>query len=58
MYERLKIEIVLSKVPVEQVVETAQKVLRTGEPGDGKIFIYEVANTINIRTGEEGPAAL
>lgn len=58
VYERLKIEIVLSKVPVEQVVETAQKVLRTGEPGDGKIFIYEIANTINIRTGEEGPAAL
>ncbi|MEK5135886.1 P-II family nitrogen regulator [Bacillus sp. FSL W8-0645] len=58
VYERLKIEIVLSEVPVEQVVETAQKVLRTGEPGDGKIFIYEIENTINIRTGEEGPTAL
>lgn len=58
MYERLKVEIVVSKVPVDQVVETAKKVLKTGEPGDGKIFVYEIGNTINIRTGEEGPKAL
>ncbi|ASB87055.1 P-II family nitrogen regulator [Bacillus sonorensis] len=58
VYERLKVEIVVSKVPVEKVAETAQKVLKTGEPGDGKIFIYEIQNTINIRTGEEGPDAL
>ncbi|MEC1139594.1 P-II family nitrogen regulator, partial [Bacillus paralicheniformis] len=38
--------------------ETAQNVLKTGEPGDGKIFIYEIKNTVNIRTGEEGPDAL
>ncbi|ATV22519.1 hypothetical protein KEM64_12395 [Bacillus velezensis] len=44
--------------PVEKVAETAQKVLKTGEPGDGKIFIYEVPNTINIRTSEEEPDTL
>ncbi|RCK12946.1 hypothetical protein DT075_06805 [Bacillus licheniformis] len=38
VYERLKVEIVVSKVPVEKVAETAQNVLKTGEPGDGKIF--------------------
>ncbi|ASK58165.1 nitrogen regulatory PII [Bacillus velezensis] len=40
------------------MAETAQKVLKTGEPGDGKIFIYEVPNTINIRTSEEEPDTL
>ncbi|MBY8912418.1 hypothetical protein KY305_06535 [Bacillus sp. YC2] len=45
-------------LPVEKVAETAQKALKTGEPGDGKIFIYEIHNKINIRTGEEGPDTL
>ncbi|MBU0443472.1 hypothetical protein GJS30_08205 [Bacillus velezensis] len=43
---------------IEKVAETAQKVLKTREPGDGKILIFEVPNTINIRTGEEGPDTL
>ncbi|MBU5315335.1 P-II family nitrogen regulator [Clostridium bornimense] len=55
---KLKIEIVVSEVPVEKVVEVAQKVLRTGKIGDGKIFIYDVSNVIKIRTGESGIAAL
>ncbi|QOC81535.1 hypothetical protein KNV92_06990 [Bacillus velezensis] len=45
-------------LPVEKVTETAQKVLKIREPGDGKILIFEVPNTINIRTGEEGPDTL
>lgn len=53
-----KIEIVVCEVPVEVVVETAQEVLRTGEIGDGKIFIYPVENVIKVRTGEEGVEAL
>ncbi|MBC7960414.1 MAG: P-II family nitrogen regulator, partial [Vallitaleaceae bacterium] len=40
------------------VVETAKKILRTGEIGDGKIFIYPVENVIKVRTGEEGVRAL
>ena len=49
---------VVSKIPVESVVETAKKVLYTGHYGDGKIFVYDVENVIKIRTGEEGYDAL
>ena len=55
---KIKVEIVVCEVPVETVVETAKKVLKTGEIGDGKIFIYPVENVIKIRTGEEGVSAL
>lgn len=58
MLERIKIEIVVCKVPVREVVNTARKVLNTGKPGDGKIFYYEIGNAIKIRTGEEGYDAL
>ena len=53
-----RLEIVVCEVPVDLVVETAKKVLRTGEIGDGKIFIYSVENVIKVRTGEEGVKAL
>lgn len=55
---KIKIEIVVCEVPVNLVVETAQKVLRTGNIGDGKIFVYDVQNVVRIRTGEEGRDAL
>lgn len=55
---KIKVEIVVCEVPVDLVVKTAQRVLKTGEIGDGKIFVYELANAIKIRTGEEGKAAL
>ncbi|MED4224269.1 P-II family nitrogen regulator [Neobacillus cucumis] len=58
MYERIKVEIVVCKVPVQLVIDTARKVLNTGQPGDGKIFVYEISNVIKIRTGEEGYDAL
>ena len=49
---------VVSKVPVEQVVDTCRKVLYTGHIGDGKIFIYDVQNVIKVRTGAVGYDAL
>lgn len=55
---KVKIEIVVCEVPVELVIETAKKVLNTGQVGDGKIFVYDVSNVIRIRTGEEGKEAL
>lgn len=55
---KVKVEIVVCEVPVDLVVETAKKILRTGEIGDGKIFIYPVENVIKVRTGEEGVKAL
>lgn len=55
---KIKVEIVVCEVPVDLVVETAKRVLKTGNIGDGKIFIYDVTNVIRIRTGEEGWDAL
>ena len=55
---KVRLEIVVCKIPVETVVETTKKVLYTGNIGDGKIFIYDVENVIKVRTGEEGYAAL
>lgn len=55
---KLQVEIVVSKVPVDIVVEAAKKALFTGHIGDGKIFVYDVENAIKIRTGEEGYDAL
>ena len=55
---KVQIDIVVSKVPVRQVIETAKKVLYTGHIGDGKIFVYDVENVVKVRTGEEGYDAL
>ena len=55
---KIKMEIVVCKVPVESVVETAKNILYTGAVGDGKIFVYEVADVIKVRTGESGYDAL
>ena len=55
---KIKMEIVVCKVPVETVIETAKKVLYTGNVGDGKIFVYEVADVVKVRTGECGYDAL
>ncbi len=55
---KVQVDIVVSKVPVRSVIETAKKVLYTGHIGDGKIFVYDVENVIKVRTGEEGYDAL
>ena len=55
---KVKIEIVVSLIPVETVVAAAKSVLHTGQIGDGKIFVYDIENVIKIRTGEEGMMAL
>lgn len=55
---KIKVEIVVCKVPVRTVIDTAKKVLYTGHIGDGKIFVYDVENVIKVRTGEEGYDAM
>lgn len=55
---KVKVEVVVSKVPVETVVEAARKALYTGHIGDGKIFVYDVEDVIRVRTGESGYDAL
>ena len=55
---KVQVEIVVAKVPVRKVIETAKAVLYTGHIGDGKIFVYDVENVVKVRTGEEGYDAL
>ena len=55
---KIKLEVVVSGIPVDSVIETAKKTLYTGKIGDGKIFVYPVSKVVKIRTGEENYAAL
>lgn len=55
---KIKVEIVVSKVPVQLVLDTARKALYTGKIGDGKMFVYDIENVVKVRTGEEGFDAL
>ena len=55
---KVKVEVVVSKVPVSEVVATARKALYTGHIGDGKIFVYDVEDVVRVRTGESGYDAL
>ena len=55
---KIKLEMVVTAIPVQKVIDTAKKALYTGNYGDGKIFVYRVDNVIKVRTGEEGYDAL
>ncbi len=55
---KIKVETVVCEIPVEKVLETAQRVLRTGKFGDGKIFVYELSDAVRIRTGHRGAEAI
>ncbi|MBP5183505.1 MAG: ammonium transporter [Lachnospiraceae bacterium] len=55
---KVKLEVVVSEIPVDAVIEAAKKALYTGHIGDGKIFVYPVSRVVKIRTGEENTAAL
>ena len=55
---KVKLEVVVSAIPVEKVIEAAKKALYTGHIGDGKIFVYNVNKVVKIRTGEEDFDAL
>ena len=55
---KVKVEVVVSKIPVDKIIDTATKVLYTGHIGDGKIFVYNVAKVVKVRTGEVNYAAL
>lgn len=55
---KVRVEVVVSKIPVRLVVDAAREVLYTGHIGDGKIFVYDVRNVVKVRTGEQGTKAL
>ena len=55
---KIRVDVVVSKIPAETLVEAAKKALYTGHIGDGKIFIYDVENAVKVRTGATGYDAL
>ena len=55
---KAQVEVVVCKIPVQKVIDTAKQVLYTGHIGDGKIFVYGVERVVKVRTGEEDCAAL
>lgn len=55
---KIKVEVVVKEEAVEPIVEKVTSVISTGEIGDGKIFIYNIEDTIRVRTGERGEAAI
>ena len=55
---KVKVEVVVSKISVQSVIDAAKKALYTGHIGDGKIFVYDVTRVVKVRTGEEDFAAL
>lgn len=55
---KIKVETVICEIPVERVLEVAEKVLKTGKLGDGKIFVYKLSDAVRIRTGDRGPEAI
>lgn len=55
---KIKVEIVVCEVPVDEVIRVAEEVLQTGNIGDGKIFVSGISRVVRIRTGEENENAL
>jgi nitrogen regulatory protein P-II 1 len=55
---KVKIEVIVSDDKAQQIVESIMNTARTGRIGDGKIFVYPIADVIRIRTGESGDAAI
>ena len=55
---KIKIEVVVHKIPVDKVIDTVKKTLYTGRIGDGKIFVFQVARVVKVRTWEENENAL
>ncbi|HAX72167.1 MAG TPA: adenylate cyclase [Firmicutes bacterium] len=58
LHPKVKVELTVSKIPVERVIAVAKDVLRTGNVGDGKVFVYDVEKVVKIRTGEMNYDAL
>ena len=58
LHQKVKIECVVADIPVDDVVDAIREAANTGEPGDGKIFVIDVEDAIQVRTGERGPDAV
>ncbi|MFB6163734.1 MAG: P-II family nitrogen regulator [Haloarculaceae archaeon] len=58
LHEKVKVECVVADVPAEDVVDAIVEAANTGEPGDGKVFVIDVEEAVQIRTGKRGPDAV
>jgi nitrogen regulatory protein PII len=58
LHQKVKVECIVADIPAEEVAEAIASSAKTGEPGDGKVFILPVENAYQIRTGETGPDAV
>ncbi|MFC4359673.1 P-II family nitrogen regulator [Halobium salinum] len=58
LHQKVKIECVVADIPAEDVVQAIREAANTGDPGDGKIFVLDVAEAVQVRTGERGPEAV
>ena len=58
LHQKVKIECVVADIPADDVVDAIREAANTGEPGDGKIFIIDVEDAVQVRTGERGPDAV
>jgi nitrogen regulatory protein PII len=58
LHQKVKIECVVADVPAEDVIDAIEESAHTGEPGDGKIFVMDVDDAVQIRTGKRGPEAV
>jgi nitrogen regulatory protein PII len=58
LHQKVKVECVVADVPAEEVVEAIREAAHTGEPGDGKVFVLDVAEAVQVRTGKRGPDAV
>jgi nitrogen regulatory protein PII len=58
LHQKVKIECIVADIPAEDVVDAIQEGAHTGEPGDGKIFVIDVEDAVQVRTGERGPDAV
>ncbi len=58
LHQKVKIECAVADVPAEDVVDALREAANTGEPGDGKIFVLDVENAVQVRTGTEGTDAI
>ncbi len=56
--QKVKLELVVPEKLVESVIRTIQESAYTGNPGDGKIFVYDVYDVVKIRTNERGESAI
>jgi len=58
LHQKVKIECIVADIPADDVVDAIQEGAHTGEPGDGKIFVIDVEDAVQVRTGERGPDAV